>query len=142
MTAPRAVAQVEPYPSVEKMIVQALIAIYGTDSYSISTVLPDTLTKTAIRVQRLSGAPENIQVDKPLVEIDVVTTKNLSGTAGYGIASDLALEIQAALFNLRSLPLPNGVIVISRTIAGPRRITDVNVDTYRFAMTLEISVHA
>jgi len=123
------------------MVVQALIAIYGNE-YSISTVLPEPIVQTAIRVQRLTGAPDNIWIDKPLVEVDVVTTKLVSGTAGYGLADVLSRDIQANLFNLRSLPLLEGVIQAVRTITGPRRIPDISVDTYRFAATYELSVHA
>ena len=137
----RSVAQAPQRPSVEKIVVQALIAKYGS-TYTISTVLPDNPTKVAIRVQRISGAGNNIQVDKAIVEIEVITSKHISGTAGYGIADGLSREVQAALYNLRSLQLPTGVIQFVRTIAGPRRIADLNADTYRFAATNEISVHA
>ncbi len=137
----RTVAQVQPYPSVEKMVVQALTAIYG-DTYTISTVLPDQLTKVAVRVQRISGSGTNIWVDKPIVEVDVITSKHVSGSAGYGIADDLSRQIQADLYNLRSLPNVNGVVCYSRTLAGPRRIPDLNEDTFRFAATYEMSVHA
>jgi hypothetical protein len=137
----RTVAQAPPYPSVEKIVVQVLISLFG-DEYTISTIVPDNPTKIAIRVQRISGAGDNIQVDKAIVEVDVITSKHISGTAGYGIADDLSRDIRAALYNQRSLPNANGVIQAVRTIAGPRRIPDINVDTFRFAATYEISVHA
>jgi hypothetical protein len=136
----RGVAQVPRQVSVEKLIIKALKALYGS-TYEISSILSDTPDRPAIRVQRIGGAAANIQIDRPLVEVDVITSKHISGENGYGVADDLSLQVQADLSNMRSLPGANGVVQFSKTIAGPRRIPDLNEDTFRFAATYELSIH-
>ncbi len=137
-------AQASPHPSAEALVAGALSDLYAEShpEYVFCTVLPDDLTAITVRVQRLGGPVSNVRIDRPIIEVDVITTKHISGDAGYGVADTLSLQIQADLFNLRGLPLSRGVIQSSRTVTGPRRIPDLSEDTFRFAATYDLSIHA
>jgi hypothetical protein len=135
-------SQVSPYPSAEVLVIQVLSALYSNEGYAISTTIPDTLPAVAIIVETITGAPENVWVDRPVVGVDVITSKHLSGDAGYGIADNLSHQLWADLYNSRGQQFSGGVISAVKVMAGPRRIVDINVDTFRFAATYQLSIHA
>jgi hypothetical protein len=133
---------VSPYPSAEALVIEILSAQYAGQGYSIATETPAQLPTIAIRVETITGHPLNIRLDEPVVEIDVITSKHISGDAGYGIADVLAHQIWADLYNSRGQQFTNGTISLVKTVAGPRRVVDINVDTFRFAATYQLTIHA
>jgi hypothetical protein len=135
-------ALVAPYPSSEKLVVEVLSAAYSGLGYVISPVVPDTLPTVVITAEDTTGAPLNIWVDKPVMVLSTITSKHLSGDAGYGISETLCRDLWVQLFNARSIPWNNGVISDVKIVAQPHRVPDTNVDTFRFQTTIQLTVHA
>lgn len=135
-------AQVQAYPAAEKLVYEILSAAYDGEGYYIAPVIPDTLSTVTITVQNISGSPLNIWVDKPVLELSSITSKHISGDAGYGVADALCHDFWVQLFNARGLQFENGVVTAVEVVSDPHRIVDVNVDTYRFATTVRLTVHA
>jgi hypothetical protein len=134
--------QVSPYPAVEALVVQVLSAIYPPPNYYVSPVVPNTLRTVTISVESITGVPVNIWLDKPVIELSAITSKHISGDQGYAIGDGLCHQFWADLYNVRGQVFSNGIITDVKVVAGPHRIVDVNVDTFRFATTLQLTTHA
>lgn len=100
------------------------------------TSMPTEITQMTAKIQRTSGANRHIWIDEPIVEIDV--WGDSSNTMAVSIA---AREIQAAMLSLAGHVVQNGVIQHVETIAGPRRLAEVNPDISRYNSTYLVRLH-
>lgn len=135
-------AQVSPRPSAEKLIIEILAAEYAGMGYSIATVSPDDLPAVAIVVDTITGGDLNIRIDLPVMQIGVITSKHISGDAGYGIADTISRDIWAVLWNSRGQQFDNGIISMVKTMSTGHRVSDTNVDVFRFVATYQLTIHA
>lgn len=94
---------------------------------------PESITA---RISRISGAPRDIYIDRPIVDIDVFGPKGEAGNV-----STAANEIQACVLSLMSRKVQNGVIQHAVTIAGPRSLPEANTNLVRYGATYEIQIH-
>lgn len=135
-------ALVSSYPEAEKLVVEVLNSAFTGLNYYIATVVPSTLPTVSIAVQGLTGKALNVRLDEPVLEVSAITTKHISGDAGYGIADTLAHQFWPALYNARSLRWNNGVITDVKVVSSPHRIQDTNSDMFRFAGIYQLTIHA
>jgi hypothetical protein len=124
------------FPDAESMVLYALVPL--NPDVRFVTVMPSgQLTQTTARVRRVSGASRDIQIDRPIVDIDVFGLKSEVGNV-----SASARQIQSDLLSLMGATVANGVIQHVNTIVGPRQIPEANVDLVRYAATYELQVHS
>jgi hypothetical protein len=123
------------FPDVESALLYALVPLQPDIRFV--TVMPANVTSITARVHRISGAPRDIYIDRPLVDIDVFGPKSEAGSV-----SAAAREIQADVISLMGKVVTNGVIQHAVTIAGPRSIPEDNPDLARYGATYEIQIHS
>jgi hypothetical protein len=123
------------FPDVENAMLYALVPL--EPDIRFVTILPAGGYDGIIaRVHRIAGANRNIQVDRPIVDVDVFGPK-----AQAGNVSAAARNIQSDLLSLMGKKVTNGVIIHVTTTAGPRSLPEVNPDLVRYSATYEISIH-
>jgi len=93
------------------------------------------MPQTTVRIHRISGAGRDIQVDRPIIDVDVFGLK-----AEMGNVSTAAREIQGYIMGLHSAMVTNGVIIHATTITGPRSLPEANQDLCRYSATYEINI--
>jgi hypothetical protein len=136
------IAQISAYPAAEALVIEILSSLYAPPTYYVSPIVPDTLRTVTISVEGITGVPANIRLDKPVLELSAITSKHISGDAGYAVGDQLCHNFWVDLYNVRGQQWNNGVVTDVKVVAGPHRIVDVNVDTFRFATTLQLTTHA
>lgn len=122
------------FPDVESALLYALVPMQPDIRFV--TAMPASVTSVVARVHRISGAPRDIHVDRPIVDIDVFGPKS-----DVGNVSAAARSIQADVLSLMGRVVTNGVIQHAVTIAGPRSLPEVNPDLVRYGATYEIQIH-
>lgn len=122
------------FPDIESALLYALVPL--EPDIRFVTILPATVSSIVARVHRISGAPRDIYVDRPIVDIDVFGPKSDAGNV-----SAAARSIQADILSLMGKVVTNGVIQHAVTIAGPRALPEENVELARYSATYEIQIH-
>lgn len=122
-------------PDIESALLYALVPM--EPDIRFVTIMPaGDLTGLVARLHRISGAPRNIHVDRPIVDIDVYGPRSEVGTV-----SAAARSIQADIHSFAGIKVANGVIQHANTIAGPRQLPEANPDIVRYSATYEIMIH-
>ena len=122
------------FPDVESALLYALVPMQPDIRFV--TVMPASVTGFVARVHRISGAPRDIHVDRPIVDIDVFGPASEAGNVSVA-----ARSIQADVLSLMGRVVTNGVIQHAVTIAGPRSLPEANTDLVRYGATYEIQIH-
>jgi hypothetical protein len=130
------IPQVAPVlPDAESAMLYALVPM--EPDIRFVTIMPaGDLTGIVARLHRISGAPRNIHVDRPIIDVDVYGPKSEMGNV-----SAAARDIQADIHSLMGIKVTNGVIQHANTIAGPRPLPEANTDVVRYSATYEILIH-
>lgn len=123
------------FPDVESALLYALVPLQPDIRFV--TVMPASVTGIVARVHRISGAPRDIHVDRPIVDIDVFGSQSEAGNVSVA-----ARSIQSDVLSLMGKVVTNGVIQHAVTIAGPRSLPEVNPDLVRYGATYEIQIHS
>lgn len=122
-------------PDIESALLYALVPM--EPDIRFVTIMPaGDVTGIVARLHRISGAPRNIHVDRPIVDIDVYGSRSEVGTV-----SAAARSIQADIHSFAGIKVANGVIQHANTIAGPRQLPEANPDIVRYSATYEILIH-
>lgn len=122
------------FPDIESALLYALVPL--EPDIRFVTSMPASVTSIVARIHRISGAPRDIHVDRPIVDIDV-----FGPAFEVGSVSTAAREIQADILSLMGKKVTNGVIQHAVTIAGPRPLPEANPDLVRYSATYEIQIH-
>jgi hypothetical protein len=122
------------FPDVESALLYALVPM--EPDIRFVTVMPATVSMITARIHRISGANHNIQVDRPIIDIDVFGPK-----AETGSVSNAARDIQSDVLSLMGKVVTNGVIQHVSTIVGPRQLPEGNVDLVRYSASYEVQIH-
>jgi hypothetical protein len=123
-------------PDAESALLYALVPVFPEMRF-VTSMPGGDLPQITARIHRISGANSNIQVDRPIIDIDVFGLK-----AEMGNVSAAAREIQSFILGLMSARVTNGVIVHATTVTGPRQLPEANQDLCRYSATYEVSMHS
>lgn len=122
------------FPDAESALLYALVPL--EPDIRFVTVMPASVAAIVARVHRISGAPRDIYVDRPIIDIDVFGPKS-----DVGNISAAARNIQSDVLSLMGRTVMNGVIQHAVTVAGPRQLPEANPDLVRYSATYEIQIH-
>lgn len=122
------------FPDVESALLYALVPL--NPDIRFVTVMPANVSTVVARVHRIAGAPRDIHVDRPIVDIDVFGPASEAGNISVA-----ARSIQSDVLSLMGKVVANGVIQHAVTIAGPRSLPEANPDLVRYGATYEIQIH-
>jgi hypothetical protein len=125
------------FPDIELMLMYVLVPL-NPDIRFVTVMPAGDLPRITVRVHRVSGAPRNIGVDRPIIDVDVFGFKS-----DVNSASQAARTIQAQILSLMGVALANGsgVIQHATTVIGPRQLPEVNPALVRYSASYEILVH-
>ena|ERR1700748_531715 len=126
--------QVPVFPDIESALLYALVPL--EPDIRFVTVMPADVSSIVARVHRISGAPRDIHVDRPIVDVDVFGPRTDTGNV-----SAAARSIQSDILSMMGKVVTNGVIQHAVTIAGPRSLPEANPDLVRYSATYEIQIH-
>jgi len=121
-------------PDAESALLYALVPAFPSMRF-VTSVPGGDMPQTTVRIHRISGAGRDIQVDRPIIDVDVFGLK-----AEMGNVSTAAREIQGYIMGLHSAMVTNGVIIHATTITGPRSLPEANQDLCRYSATYEINI--
>jgi len=122
------------FPDVESALLYALVPM--EPDIRFVTAMPADVRTIVARLHRISGAPRDIHVDRPIVDVDVFGPKSEAGNV-----SAAARSIQSHILSMMGKVVTNGVIQHAVTIAGPRSLPEANPDLVRYGATYEIQIH-
>lgn len=122
------------FPDIESALLYALVPL--EPDIRFVTSMPASVSSIVARIHRISGAPRDIYVDRPLVDVDVFGPKSDTGNV-----SAAARSIQRDILSFMGKVVTNGVIQHAVTIAGPRQLPEENSDLARYSATYEIQIH-
>lgn len=130
----------DPFPDCEALVIAACAP--AITNLLFTTDLPPKEsdswnTKDAIiRVRRITGAPGNIRVDHPVIDLDAFASSRMA-------ASQAARDAQAFILGIRGQQfLTGGVIQSVSCNVGPRQLPEPNPNLFRFGATYRVNTHS